>query len=151
MTTDLPDINVLFALSFKEHPAHETVTDWFATADRVLSTPISEIGLLRLLLNSTVTKRRTGGDEARAVLSDFRKLENTSFLPDSTSLDSPHIRLTQLQGPKQVTDLHLFNLAVANKARFVTLDTKFEATLRAVERPHVLTLTYATPHQGDTP
>jgi len=140
MTTELPDVNVLLALHVAEHPAHPAATKWFRQANNVIVTPVSEIGLIRLLLNPAVVLREITGEQALAAASHFRSLPNVRFESDGTSLTDPKVRVTQLSGKGQVTDLHLFNLAVSLGARFVTLDRKFIAPLRSVEQHHVLML-----------
>jgi len=142
MTTELPDVNVLLALHVAEHPAHETVSRWFTTAESVVTTPVSEMGLVRLLLNAKVMRRQITGPEALAALAQFRSLDNTEFWADATSLASPTISVRHLIGHAQVTDMHLFNLAVGGGAVFVTLDKKFTAPLRAAEKRYVRVLDF---------
>ncbi|MCL2464204.1 MAG: hypothetical protein FWF28_03950 [Micrococcales bacterium] len=69
-------------------------------------------------------------------------MDNTDFWPDATSLANPKIRVTHLGSHAQVTDMHLFNVAVSGGAVFVTLDKKFTAALRAVEKTHVRVLDF---------
>lgn len=59
---------------------------------------------------------------------------------DDASLDEPAIDLVGLFGFRQVTDLHLVNLAERNSARLVTFDAKIERILSAGDKHLVLTL-----------
>ena len=143
MSIDLPDVNVLLALHFREHPQHAAALTWFGGARQVVTTAVTELGLIRLLLNPTVVLTKISGGDALTALRQFRALPKTLFWSDGASLAEPVVRVTQLQGPRQVTDLHLFNLAVSGGARFVTCDAKFAESLRAVERKHLHVLSSA--------
>ncbi|MCL2482818.1 MAG: PIN domain nuclease [Propionibacteriaceae bacterium] len=118
MTTELPAVNVLLALHVAEHPAHESVSRWFTTAESVVTTPVSEMGLVRLLLNEKVMRRQITGPEALAALAQFRSLDNTEFWADATSLASPTISVRQLIGHAQVTDMHPARHVLARNSVF---------------------------------
>ena len=138
MSTELPDVNVLLALHLVEHQHHQVALHWWNSAIKVLTTPVSESGFVRMLLNVHVMDGKPlTGAEALATLEDLRAQPKTTFHPDATSLANPRIRVSQLTGSGQVTDLHLLNVAVDAGAVFVTLDSKITAPLTARERKHV--------------
>jgi len=59
------------------------------------------------------------------------------FVPDDTSLADPAIDLIALSGYRQVTDLHLVNLAARHGLRLVTFDHKAAPYWRATPRSFI--------------
>ena len=62
------------------------------------------------------------------------------WLPDDSTLADPVIDLSVLVGHRQVTDLHLVNLAASAGLRLVTFDAGIAAALAKADRRHVLVL-----------
>jgi hypothetical protein len=73
-------------------------------------------------------------------LQSLRAHARAEFLPDACSLADPAIDLVGLAGFRQVTDLHLVNLAAAHSARLVTFDAKIGPTLAPTDQHLVRTL-----------
>ncbi|MDL9948009.1 PIN domain-containing protein [Gordonia sp. ABSL11-1] len=138
--TDLPDVNVLVALVHPGHVHHQPAQEWFADVVRFATTPITEAGLMRVALNRTVMGRAVRGGDAVATLRSLRAHDRATFLADDSSLADAAIDLAGLVGFRQVTDLHLVNLAARSGARLVTFDTKIEPVLGPSDRRLVLTL-----------
>jgi len=139
----LLDVNVLVALVFPDHIHHKSARAWLGglgPEDRWMTTPMTEAGVVRILLNPGVVGQQLDGYQAVAVLSQFRAEPDHSFLPDSSSLVDPSISLAALVGAKQVSDFHLVNLAVKNDLRFVTFDGRLVGAIEAEDRRHVLLL-----------
>lgn len=129
---ELPDVNVLLALLNPNHVAHDIAGDWFDSVEQVATTPVTELGLVRLSLNPTVMGQRVAPAAAFASLRGLKRHERVTFVSDSSSLDEPAVELPGLQGHRQVTDFHLVNLAAQNDLTLVTLDR----ALRDALLPH---------------
>ncbi len=123
----LLDVNVLLALAWDQHIHHEIAHERFAELDNWSTCPVTEAGLLRLLLTRQVVGRQVSGAEAIGQLQAMRRVPGWSFISDSVSLAAPSIDMRVLMGRRQVTDLQLVNLAAANNTTLAT----FDATLRA--------------------
>ncbi|MDR3068848.1 MAG: PIN domain-containing protein [Cellulomonas sp.] len=137
---DLPDVNVLVALLHPGHVHHQTAQRWFTGAERFATTPITESGLLRMALNPAVMGTETGAAAALASLRSLRSDVRARFLADDSSLAQATIDLVGLVGHKQVTDLHLVNLAATHDARLVTLDKRIRLTLAPGDQARVVLL-----------
>ncbi|MEE4024097.1 TA system VapC family ribonuclease toxin [Gordonia sp. PKS22-38] len=137
---DLPDVNVLVALMQPGHVHHHAAQKWFASVTRFATTPVTETGLLRLALNAAVMGRVVDRDAAMATLRSLRGHERSVFLPDDSSLGGADIDLSGLVGFRQVTDLHLVNLAARHSARLVTFDAKIAPVLASADQRLVCTL-----------
>ncbi|MCL2736899.1 MAG: hypothetical protein FWD75_09790 [Propionibacteriaceae bacterium] len=137
---DLPDVNVLVALLHPGHMYHEIAHQWFTDTRRYATTPITESGLLRIALNPTVMATEIHTKDALASLRSLKADPRAEFLPDDSSLADASIDLVGLVGHRQVTDMHLVNLAAAHKARLVTLDTTIRLTLTPDDQHWVVPL-----------
>ncbi|MGL5810548.1 MAG: TA system VapC family ribonuclease toxin [Nocardioides sp.] len=134
----LLDINVLLALSLRAHVHHMAARDWLAGITSIATTPITEAGFVRLMLNMSVTGRQFAPAEVIRTLTDLRLRPDHVFLPDDTTLGESRIDLTALAGHRQVTDLHLTNLAARHGAVFATFDSRLVNALRIPDRTHVV-------------
>lgn len=137
---ELPDVNVLVALLHSGHVHHAEAHRWFAATARFATTPITQIGLLRLTLNPTVVGRAVTRKEALAALTALTGHQRAVFLADDSSVTRPAVDLVGLVGFKQVTDFHLVNLAATHGARLVTFDRKLAPTLTVEDQRWVKTL-----------
>lgn len=137
---DLPDVNVIIALLHRGHVHHRYAQEWFAKVRRFATTPITETGFLRLALNPSVMGSQTSSDAALASLRSLRADRRATFLADNATLAEAVIPVTALTGHRQVTDLHLVNLAVAHSARLVTFDRRIASTLTGAAADAVLAL-----------
>ncbi|WP_141014953.1 TA system VapC family ribonuclease toxin [Nocardioides sambongensis] len=137
---DLPDVNVLVALLHPDHVHHRAAHTWFGSVARFATTPVTESGLVRMALNPTVMGVAAGAGQALDSLRSLRRHERAVFLPDDSSLAEASIDLVGLTGCRQVTDLHLVNLAAAHSARLVTFDSKIQPILAPDDQGSVLTL-----------
>jgi toxin-antitoxin system PIN domain toxin len=138
--TDLADVNVLIALHGPQHPFHNQAVTWLDHCDSFATTPIVESGMVRLLLRTGIIS--TGPVPATVALEMLQRLRTRTghvFWPDAMSPANSRFAYA-IQGPAQVTDLHLLDIAVANGGRLVTFDTKLAACLKPAHRRHVLVL-----------
>lgn len=125
----LLDVNVLLALTWDQHIHHAIAHERFAELDDWSTSPVTEAGLLRLLLTEQVVGRKVTGSEALGQLSAIRDVPGWQFLGDSASLAEPSIDTRVLMGRRQVTDLQLVNLAVSNNTTLATFDASLRASL----------------------
>ena len=137
MTNDLSDVNVLLALHLPSHENHRQACDWFDAAEGFALTPITQAGLVRLLLNPVVMNGAPASPaSALAALDALQSAPGATFWPD----DTPQLLgrfAYALTGHRQVTDLHLLALAVSKGGRLVTADAKIPAALRRADTKHV--------------
>lgn len=125
----LLDVNVLLALTWDQHVHHAIAHERFAELDRWSTCPVTEAGLLRLLLTEQVVGRKVAGGEALGQLEAIRRVPGWRFLADATSLAEPVIDTRVLMGRRQVTDLQLVNLAAAHETALATFDAGLRASL----------------------
>lgn len=125
----LLDVNVLLALTWDQHIHHEVAHARFAELDSWSTCPVTESGLVRLLLTEQVVGRKVSGGEALGQLDAMRQVAGWSFVPDSVSLATPSIDTRVLMGRRQVTDLQLVNLAAAADMPLATFDASLRESL----------------------
>jgi uncharacterized protein len=117
--TWLLDGNLLVALRIDTHIHHERAHRWFRarSPDRFATCPVTQGTLLRVHMTLAADKTAAAAWQAlREVVSHNRHalwLDNFSCLDVSADL---------LQGPKQVTDAWLAELARRKKGKLATLD-----------------------------
>ena len=129
MRTDLPDVNVLVALFVPNHQHHEPAQRWLTDTEQFATTPMTEAGLVRVLMSGLPGQAGISGQSALSRLRELRAHERWTFWPDGTSLADQRAVTGHLQGPKQVTDTHLLNLAMAQGSRLATFDGGIGAPL----------------------
>lgn len=125
----IPDVNVLVALTNASHVHHGEAHRWLAGVDTFATTPVTEAGLLRMLLNQAVTGRVVAPAVALQVLRGVRADHRARFIADDSSLADAAVDLAGLGGHKQVTDWHLVNLAARNDGVLVTFDRRLAGSL----------------------
>ncbi|MFT4029495.1 MAG: PIN domain-containing protein [Protaetiibacter sp.] len=146
MTTDdedalhLLDVNVLLALGLPSHVHHERAHRWFDGQKRWCTTPITEIGLVRLVTQPAIAGERVAMSAALELLVSLRKVAGHRFLPDDASPAEGRIALTRLSSSRDVTDAHLVDLAARHGAILATLDRGIPALLEDDDRRHVLVI-----------
>ncbi|MCL2781186.1 MAG: PIN domain-containing protein [Actinomycetia bacterium] len=136
MRTDLPDVNVLVALHVAGHPHRRIAQAWFDAADCVGTTPVTQAGLLRMLLNPTINAHPEPALALRAVRALLAAPGVVSW-PDDTRNVADIPFMYALTGHRQVTDLHLLAVAATRGARLVTLDSRIEGALRPTDLKHL--------------
>jgi uncharacterized protein len=123
----LLDVNVLLALSWPTHLHFEASHRFFDAVQRWATTPITELGFVRLSSNPAVF----GDDavstaEARQVLGRFIGGRGGHvFWPDTHSTVGPDDRERVTPDPmthRQVTDAHLLRLAHRHSGSVATFD-----------------------------
>ena len=125
----LLDVNVLLALSLEHHIHHHLAHDRFAELESWSTCPVTESGLLRLLMTEQVVGRKVTGSEALAQLDALRRVQGWTFLVESVSLAESHIDTRVLMGRRQVTELHLVELAASHGVSLATFDASLKTAL----------------------
>jgi toxin-antitoxin system PIN domain toxin len=123
----LLDANVLIALAWPEHSAHDRAGRWFEEhARRAWATcPMTQTALVRVLSNPAFSERALTPSKALQVLSRNLELAGHHFWGDSIGLREAVERMpTILSGHQQITDAYLVALAMHNGGRLATLDRK---------------------------
>ena len=121
----LLDVNVLIALLDADHVLHTRATTWFAANARSgwASCPITQNGCIRIMSHPGYPNALPVG----AVMERLSEACSSSlhdFWPDDVSLlDFRLIDAARIHGPRQLSDVYLFALAVRHGGRFVTFDT----------------------------
>jgi len=121
----LLDANVLIALAWPEHVAHERVGRWFARHSRAgwATCPLTEAAFVRILSNPAFSPKALTPSNALIVLKRNTELPNHRFWADSISLAEAMGRLScRLTGHQQVADAYLIALAIHNGGKLATLD-----------------------------
>ena len=138
----LLDVNVLVALTTRNHVHHELVKKWFYAAPGLqwAICAFTEAGFLR---NATAPRpEQITMSEATAVLKQLAQHPGYHYLPIDTdwqTLCSPFF--SRLYGTKQVTDAYLLGLAVQKRLVLVTLDKAISHLAGSQHSKHVLVLT----------
>lgn len=133
----LLDVNTLIALSLTNHAHHEAVSTWFDGVERWATCSITQSAYVRLLLNPSVTGFELPARDVLSALAELTSSRRHEFFADNAPLSAPAISLAKLSGPKQVTDLHLVDLAVRHQARLATVDSSMLSALAPQDRDAV--------------
>ncbi|MBI5160385.1 MAG: PIN domain nuclease [Micrococcales bacterium] len=137
----LVDVNVLVALTWPQHVHHARARNWFSDWQGEWATcAITELGLVRLSMTPAAVGRAVAFADAVGMLTRLRALPHHRFLDDGSSLTAPTVGLVRVGGYRQVTDIHLVNLAASSGAVLATLDARLPDLLEPADRDHVLLL-----------
>lgn len=118
----LLDVNVLVALSIREHVFHDVAQRWFAQRDGGFATcPITEGGLVRML-----TRNGIPATAALKALEALGSRHDHEFWPDDRSYTE--ISMSSVVGHRQVTDAYLAGLARFRGGRIATFDAGLAST-----------------------
>ncbi|EUA12113.1 putative ribonuclease VapC39 [Mycobacterium kansasii 732] len=123
--TALLDVNVLIALGWRNHVHHVAAREWFTRCSSKgwATTPVTEIGFVRISSNRRLMQVSTTPSTAIAQLEALRRLPGHEFWPDDVPLvvgedgDRGVVSTHRL-----VTDRHLIALAARYGGRLVTFD-----------------------------
>ncbi|MBG7608851.1 MAG: VapC toxin family PIN domain ribonuclease [Verrucomicrobia bacterium] len=110
----LLDVNLLLASRWQTHANHEAVCEWLDSQQEFHTTPIVELGFMRVSLSPAYSAT---WEDAHRSLSCLLSRPSHRFLPDDVSAtDSPKSNY------KDSTDAHLVRLAERHGLRLATLD-----------------------------
>ncbi len=128
----LLDVNVLIAMAWPAHRAHEKVQEWLAHHAREgwATCPLTQTGFVRIISNPAFSPSALTPAHALALL--YANLGHSAhrFWADeisfSQALEPFHPRLA---GHQQVTDAYLLGLAMHKKGKLATMDRAVLALL----------------------
>ena len=110
----LLDVNVLLASRWQTHTDHEAIRNWLDSLPEFYTTPIVELGFMRVSLSPAYS---APWKDAHRSLSNLLTRPTHRFLPDDVSgTDSAE------DSYKDSTDAHLVCLAERHGLRLATLD-----------------------------
>lgn len=147
----LLDVNVLVALFDPMHVHHEAAHEWFARnrSGGWATCPLTENGFVRVVSNPRYAGRGTSIRDAIARLAEIRQSADHVFWQDSVSVcDGDSFHPAFFQGHRQLTDVYLLALAVANRGRLVTFDRHVPLKAVAGAGPQHLEIVEGAPANG---
>lgn len=128
----LLDVNVLIAMAWPTHRAHERVQDWLGRHAREgwATCPLTQTAFVRILSNPAFSPNALTPTDALALLEANLGHPAHRFWPDEVSLVQALEPFAQhLAGHQQVTDAYLLGLAMNKKGKLATLDRAVRALL----------------------
>jgi toxin-antitoxin system PIN domain toxin len=121
----LLDVNVLIALLWPPHEAHDRAQRWFAQNARHgwATCAMTQAGFVRILSNPAFSRRAVSAQDAVAVLGWNLQHPAHHFWSEDIGLAEALIPVGRRPlGHQQITDAYLLGLAVHKKGRLATLD-----------------------------
>ena len=121
----LLDVNVLVALAWPNHVHHRPARDWFQRRGRVswATCPATQSGFVRVSSNGRVIRSAVTPREAFVFLARMTASPGRSFWIDDVDLStSGFIARDRLVGTQQVTDAHVFAIAMSRGGVLATFD-----------------------------
>lgn len=121
----LLDINVLVALMWPAHVAHETAQNWFRQNARSgwATCPMTQAGFVRIVSNPAFSSEAVAPKEATDLLeTNLRHPDHHFWADDMSFVNTVQLFLPRLSGHKQVMDAYLLGLASRRKGKLVSLD-----------------------------
>ncbi len=137
MSGFLLDANVLIALAWPTHTAHDRAQRWFAKNSHLgwATCPLTELAFVRVISKPAFSENALTPTEALGLLSANVKHPSHRFWPDALPLlDAIEEVQHKLVGHQQLTDAYLLGLAAHHKARVATLDTRIRFLLKDPSR-----------------
>jgi predicted nucleic acid-binding protein len=119
--TYLLDVNALVALGFNHHEFHDRMASWIQRRHfpPLATCSITELGFVRVLCQAPAYGVTLA--QARSLLLRLKKTSALALTFIFDNHDISHLPVW-VNGPKQITDGHLVQLASANSAVLATLD-----------------------------
>lgn len=135
----LLDVNVLVALAWPDHEAHDRAQRWFSqNADKGWATcPLVEAGFIRIISNPAFSRSAVSAKEAVRALEASKDRPVHRFWADTISVTEALAYYgDHLVGHQQVTDFYLLALARHHGGKMATLDKRLLGTFPEGSRDH---------------
>ena len=126
----LLDVNVLIAMSWPAHVAHEKVQKWFSKHGRAgwATCPFTEVAFVRILSNPAFSPNALTTADAFQLLGSNLKHPAHEFWPDNIGLlEATSSFLSKIRGHHRVADAYLLGLALHRMGKLATLDAGMPA------------------------
>lgn len=126
----LLDVNVLIAMSWPAHVAHEKVQQWFGKHGRAAwaTCPFTQTAFVRIISNPAFSPNALTTADGFQLLGANLKHPGHRFWPDNIGLlEATKSFQAQIAGHQQVADAYLLGLALHHKGKLATLDTAMTA------------------------
>jgi uncharacterized protein len=122
----LYDVNVLIALFDPYHLRHEAVLTWHAQNAQAgwASCPLTQNGLIRIMSQPKYSNPQSMRDMIDVVQHFATDASHQFWVDDISIADPARIDATSALTPSMLTDVYLLALAVKNKGRLITLDSR---------------------------
>ena len=136
----LLDVNVLIAVAWPTHSAHDRVQEWLVRHAREgwATCPLTQAGFVRILSNPAFSANALTPAHALALLKANLGHPAHKFWPDELSLiQALEPFYPRLAGHQQVTDAYLLGLAIYKKGKLATMDQGVLALLPQRQRDFV--------------
>jgi len=142
MTRALPDVNVLLALLWPHHTAHNAAMAWFGKTGRKAwaTNSLIQLGVLRLLTNPKITRGGMSPREALEVVAEATRHEGLEFWLDREPAAQLQPFAASLTGYRQWNDALLLEQAAAHEGVLVTFDSGLKEMASAAKCDRVLLL-----------
>lgn len=120
----LLDVNVLIALLDMDHVDHLKARTWFVNNVSAgwATCSLTQNGCVRIMSQPGYLNALPLLDVMERLAIATRAAEHQFWADDVSILDERVVRREHIQGPRQITDLHLLALAVRNGGRLATFD-----------------------------
>ena len=133
----LLDVNVLIAMAWPTHSAHEKVQEWLSRHAREgwATCPLTQTGFVRILSNPAFSPNALTPAHALALLQANLGHPAHKFWADEISFnDALEAFRPRLAGHQQVADAYLLGLTIHKKCKLATLDRGLLTLLRENSR-----------------
>jgi hypothetical protein len=121
----LLDVNVLIAMAWPTHSAHEKVKEWLGRKanDAWATCPLTQTAFVRILSNPSFSPHALAPSDAATLLRAYLGHPTHKFWADDLSfIQSLEPLTSRLSGHQQATDAYLLGLVIHKKGKFATLD-----------------------------
>ncbi|MGH9511080.1 MAG: TA system VapC family ribonuclease toxin [Terriglobales bacterium] len=128
----LLDVNVLVALAWPEHEAHDRVQQWFLRKGRMgwATCPFTQAGFVRIVSNPSFSTHAVTPQEASRLLSANLNHPGHRFWRDEIAFTKAVQPFqARLRGHQQITDAYLLGLAAHLRGKLATLDERIGSLL----------------------
>ena len=128
----LLDVNVLIALFWPDHEAHDRAQQWFARKGRSgwATCPFTQAGFVRILSNPSFSTQAVTPHEAmRLLVANLNHSGHQFWKDEITFADAVQPFQARLKGHQQVADAYLLGLAMHQRGKLATFDKKIGSLL----------------------
>ena len=121
---NLPDLNVLIALTDPDHHYHRKARDWFISHRGIWGVcPLTEAGYIRITTNPAIHPYKRSLEQSIAILQSLKGFPDHLYWAINASwVDLTAPFAARIRGHQQVTDAYLLGLAIKEKGVLVTFD-----------------------------